>query len=314
MSPLESPRIVGRSPALLAAIDLARRIAPTDIPTLIVGETGTGKELLAQLIHAESERSGSLVDVDCGAIPEGLIESVLFGHRRGAFTGAVTESRGLIAESADGTLLLDELSSLPAWAQPKLLRALETGAVRRVGDARSRRVRFRIVATAQHSIGELVRKGRFRGDLVQRVAGIVIRLPSLRDRLGDVPLLAEHFARERGVAMTSDCGEFLSTQDWPGNVRQLQWMITRAAFLCSAGTIDGAALRAAAETGLQPLVAAEPSGLADGISELRALCRECMGDPDEIALAMGIGRSTLYRKLREAGLTLRRFRRPSVAS
>ncbi|MEM7417913.1 MAG: sigma 54-interacting transcriptional regulator [Gemmatimonadota bacterium] len=301
--------LIGTSSKLLAAKELARTIARTEIPVLILGDTGTGKELLAQYIHDRSGRRGHLVDVDCGALPDDLMEALLFGHKRGAFTGAVANARGLIVEAHNGTLFLDELGSLRERGQAKLLRVLETGEVRRVGEAQSRRVDFRVVATAQESIAGRIQSGAFREDLVQRVAGVVIRLPSLADRVEDIPLLAKSFAERKGAQITPDATAFLAEQRWPGNVRQLKWTVSRCALFAPGGRIDTAAVRAAMESGPRSFGSSVVDASEESVAELKAMCRHHRGDADRIAESMGIGRSTLYRRLKDAGLSLRTFKR-----
>jgi len=294
--------------ALLAAVDTARRLAPTSLPLLIVGETGTGKELLAQYIHRVSGRTGALVDVDCGALPEDLVESMLFGHRRGAFTGAVEHVEGIIERAHGGTLFLDEMGSLPMKSQGKLLRVLETGEVRRLGGAKSRHVDFRLVSTLQEGSSNPLSDGRFRWDLMQRVAGAVIRVPPLSERVGDIVPLARHFAGKAGIHLDADTEASLLDRPWPGNVRELKWAVERAVMFAPNGVIGRAALEEALSLGpsrmLQGTHAPEPSRWG----ELRAVCRAHRGDPDMVAQALGIGRSTLYRWLKEAGLELRQFK------
>ncbi len=302
-------QLIGHCPAILTAIDLAKRIAPTNIPILIVGETGTGKELLARLIHENSGRHGSLVAVDCGALPDELIESLLFGHRRGAFTGAVEHSGGLVAEANEGTLFLDELGSLSVRGQSKLLRVLETGTVRRVGEARGRSVSFRLVGTAQHGLSDMLREGHFRDDLMQRLAGAVIKLPSLRDRGEDVIRLARHFAGCEGLRLEPAAAATLARRSWPGNVRELRWMVARCALFATNETIDVRAVGMALEVGPGQLasdgpITADPSSA----TQLRAVCRQHRGDADRVARALGIAKSTLYRRLKIAGIRLRAFR------
>lgn len=303
--------IVGEAPELVAATTLARRVAPMDIPVLIVGETGTGKELLANFIHGHSERAGPLVDVDCGAIPSDLMEALLFGHARGAFTGAIRQAKGLLVAADGGTLLLDEMANLPLAGQAKLLRVLESGRVRQVGGSDSRQVDFRIVATAQGALGGSVRSGGFRQDLFQRVAGVVIELPSLAARNSDIPLLADHFAALRKLQLTEDGKDFLREQAWPGNVRQLKWTITRSGLFAQGdGSVDRAALERALETG-PGLVLRRAGDHTNGHGTshtLAALCRRHAGDVDRIAEDLGIGRSTLYRRVKRAGIDLGRFR------
>ncbi len=312
---LARAEIIGSSPGIVAALARARQVAPTDLPVLIVGETGTGKELLARLVHQASGRPGPLVDVDCGALPDELIESLLFGHRRGAFTGAVEHSRGLIPEAHQGTLFMDELGSLSPRGQAKLLRVLETGAVRRVGEAGSHVVDFRLVATAQVELSDLIRSGHFRQDLMQRVSGVVIRLPSLGDRGNDVPLLARHFAQSEGLSMDDEAVSILARREWPGNIRELKWMVARSVLCAADGRIGKAAVEIALEMGPRQRTALEDVRAPVGDAmHLRALCREHSGDPDEVARAMGISRSTLYRRVRQAGLDLRAFKRSAATA
>jgi DNA-binding NtrC family response regulator len=300
---------------LLAAVHLAQQVAPTDIPVLIVGETGTGKELLAQLIHRASGRHGDLVSIDCGALPDELAESLLFGHRRGAFTGAIEDVRGLIAEARSGTLFLDELGSLSLRGQAKLLRVLETGTVRRVGEASTRAVGFRLVATARHDLAELIHSGRFRDDLMQRVAGIVIQVPALRDRADDVNVLAAYFAQAEGLTLDDSAAARRAGREWPGNVRELKWTLARCALFATGDVIDQqvvdlASVAGPGGLGYQPIHTDEGSGLV----ELRAVCQRFSGDPDRVAEALGITRSSMYRRLKRAGLRLGSFRRRANAA
>lgn len=301
--------IVGSAPSILACVDLARRFAVSSIPVLLVGETGTGKELLASLVHKESGRSGEFIDVDCGALPDDLTEGLLFGHKRGAFTGAYEHTRGLIESADQGSLFLDEIASLSLAAQRKLLRVLETEEVRRIGASRSRRVDFRLIAAAQTDIGARVADGSFRLDLFQRVAGAVIQIPPLSRRLADVIVLARHFARRVGKSLAPDAEESLVSRSWPGNVRELRWVVERAALLTRSHEIDRNSLRESlASGGTAILECSGPASTEAFHSELRAACLAHGGDPDLIAGALGVGRSTLYRRLREAGLRLRDFR------
>jgi transcriptional regulator with PAS, ATPase and Fis domain len=308
--------IVGQSPGLLRAKEMVRRVARTDIAVLILGETGTGKELFTQYIHRLSGRTGPLVEIDCGAIPDDLFEGLLFGHRRGAFTGAVDTQSGMIELAHRGTLFLDELPSLSPRAQAKLLRVLETREVRRIGEVGSRRVAFRLVSTSQRSLGARVDAGDFRDDLLNRAAGFVIQLPALAERREDIPLLAHHFAGRCGVRLSVEAAAALGRWDWPGNVRQLKGLIERSAVFAPTGTIDQDALSFAVETGPRLLSARQapqpPTG--NGAAHLTAVCRRHGGDPEKIAEDLGIGRSTLYRWLRKSGLELRRFRPPANAS
>jgi DNA-binding NtrC family response regulator len=219
----------------------------------------------------------------------------------------------LIAEADEGTLFLDELSSLSQRGQSKLLRVLETGAVRRVGESRTRSIGFRLVATAQERLSAMMRDGLFRHDLAQRVAGIVVRLPSLRDRGDDVVHLARYFAELEGAFLDDGAAIMLAHRDWPGNVRELKWMVARCALFATDDVIDVNAVRAAMEIGLAQLSHCHDSAPpSDGLVELRTICQEHEGDPDQVARALGIGRSTLYRRLKRVGLRLESFRNATL--
>lgn len=298
----EPTELIGQAPAFRRALELAHRFAPTMLPVLLVGATGTGKELFARQVHAWSGRSGPLVDVDCGALPREMVESLLFGHRRGAYTGAVEASDGLIAAADGGTLFLDEVSSLSMEAQAKLLRVLETGQVRRLGDTLKRTVCFRVIAAAQEDLEQRLRDGRFRFDLYQRLSGGVIGLPSLMARGADVWALAQGFAREGGRDLLPETRALLQRHHWPGNVRELRMAVTRAVTLAGSRRIGVREVREAIALG-----AVAGLGLGDtadqrGRSELEELLAACNGDVGRAAVMLGIGRSTLYRRLQSVGI------------
>jgi transcriptional regulator with GAF, ATPase, and Fis domain len=227
-------QIIGRSPSLVAALDLAERVAPHDLSVLIHGETGTGKEAVARLVHAASNRTGRFVALNCAAVTDTLVESELFGHERGAFTGANATHRGLFEEADGGTLFLDEIGELLPLAQAKLLRVLQEGTVRRVGSAIERRVDVRIVCATHVDLDQAVADGRFRKDLRYRLTDMVIALPALRDRGADAALIADHlFRTEPALAnrrLTPGARLHLGTLDLPGNVRELRHVLLRAAF------------------------------------------------------------------------------------
>jgi len=299
--------LIGQSPKFLAAVNVAERFATSSLPLLIIGETGTGKELVARYVHDQSGRTGDFVDLDCGAIPTDLAESLLFGHRRGAFTGAHETTTGLIEAANGGTLFLDEMGSLPPTVQRKLLRVLETGELRRLGGSRTRAVDFRLVAAAQTSLAESVARGDFRFDLLQRIAGAVIRLPALAERGDDVIQIARHFAHRARASLSACATEWLTQRGWPGNVRELRWLMQRAVVVADQEPVTARALDEAAGLGAAAL-RTQPSGASDELLEVRAACREFQGDPDRVADALGIGRSTLYRRLAKLGLDLGDFR------
>ncbi|MBC8131691.1 MAG: sigma-54-dependent Fis family transcriptional regulator [Deltaproteobacteria bacterium] len=245
-----APVLIGASPQIAAVHALIGRLAGVRTSVLIGGESGSGKELVAQALHAQSPwHAGPFVAVNCGAIPSGLIESELFGHARGAFTDAIRDKQGLFQAAHNGTLFLDEIADLPLALQSKLLRAVQDGVIRRVGDSDDMRVVVRVVAATARDLTVEVAARQFREDLYYRLAGLTIQLPPLRDRREDIPLLAMHFlarARARlGVAVTdidAEAMRLLTGYRWPGNVRELENTIERAAVLCSHDRIDVASL------------------------------------------------------------------------
>lgn len=299
--------IIGSAPELLAALDRARTLAPTDMPILITGETGTGKELLAHYVHRLSGRTG-FMDIDCGTLPPDLTESVLYGHTKGAFTGAVTAWSGLIGLADRGTLFLDEVQSLPPRGQVKLLRALETREIRPIGSGKTRKVDFRLISTASNDITGSLAHGDFRLDLLQRVAGVVIRLPPLRDRRDDIRPLARHFAGEADGTLSPDAEDMLVEHMWPGNVRELRWTVIRACRLCAGSQVTSSVLAEAFELGPASLLPGTVQEAPPPVVELRAACIAHRGDPKRIAEALDIAVSTVYRRVEKAGLTLRDFR------
>jgi two-component system nitrogen regulation response regulator GlnG len=239
--------IVGDDAALRAVLARARRVAPTATPVLVTGESGTGKELLARALHELGSRpAGPFVAVNCGALPRELAESELFGHERGAFTGAAARRRGWFEEASGGTLVLDEIGELPIDLQPKLLRVLETGRIRRVGGAGEANVSVRVVAMTLRNLAQEAQRGHFRADLYYRLAGFELVLPPLRRRRGDIPLLVRHFLREieREVGpreIDPAAMAALVEAEWPGNLRELRNVVRRAAIL-SERRIDVTAL------------------------------------------------------------------------
>src|SRR5437879_3729430 len=243
--------VVGRSEAMLQVYKTAARVASTDATVLVVGESGTGKELVARAIHGASRRAqGSFIAVDCGAIAEGVLESELFGHARGSFTGATAARRGLFEEASGGTLFLDEIGDIGARIQGQLLRVLQEGEIRRVGESSAVKVDARVVAATNKDLAAEVKAGRFREDLFYRLNVVTIRLPPLRERPEDIPLLAEHFAARhagaRGANITNEAREAMLAYPWPGNVRALENAVARALAPKPAGTILPEELPAAA--------------------------------------------------------------------
>ncbi|RMF76959.1 MAG: sigma-54-dependent Fis family transcriptional regulator, partial [Acidobacteria bacterium] len=307
--------VIGTSPAFEKVLRLVEKVAPTDSTVLLTGETGTGKEVIADAIHELSPRAERpLVKVHCAAIPATLLEAQLFGHVRGAFTGAVRDRHGFFEEASGGTLFLDEVGEIPLELQTKLLRVLQTGEIQRLGEAQPRRVDVRVIAATHRDLEDEVREGRFREDLFYRLHVIPIEIPPLRRRGDDVVLLARHFfARERERqrrddlrGLAPDALDVLRAWDWPGNVRELENVIERAVTLAEGGEITAAdlpeRLRAAAASGHGAVEITPDMTLreAERVLILAALER-AGGNRKEAAARLGISQATLYRKLAQYG-------------
>jgi two-component system, NtrC family, response regulator AtoC len=300
--------VVGRSEAMLEVYKTAARVAASTATVLILGESGTGKELVARAIHAASARaSGPFVPVDCGAIAEGVLESELFGHARGAFTGAQAARRGLFEEASGGTLFLDEIGDVGPGLQARLLRALQEGEIRPVGANEAVAVDVRVVAATNKDLTHAVKEGRFREDLYYRLNVVPIRIPPLRDRREDVPLLAEHFVAKHGrpeAAITPAARDLLVAHGWPGNVRELENVVARALALNPSGMIvpedlPDAIRRAGAPAVPLPGTADRPT-LAEVEQRYAAqVLAEQGGNKTRAAEVLGIDRKTLYRILGE---------------
>jgi DNA-binding NtrC family response regulator len=332
--------LIGGSPAMTMVKRLGERAAKSSIPILITGESGVGKEVIARAVHGSSERAGKpFVAVNCGAIPENLVESILFGHEKGSFTGAVDKHLGKFQEANGGTLFLDEVGELPLDIQVKLLRALQESEIDPIGAKRSIKVDVRIVSATNRDLSQAVREGRFREDLFYRLNVFPIEAPSLRERREDIPALVDAFVRrfnvEEGKSVVGAAPEtlaFLTAFEWPGNVRQLENAVYRAIVLADAPylqphdfpSISGVAApppEAYAAPPPAPAAAAPPAGpgqeapvrILDARGHLRTLeeverdmiqlaIEVYAGHMSEVARRLGIGRSTLYRKVRENGL------------
>jgi two-component system, NtrC family, response regulator HydG len=305
-------RIVGRSPAMERMFDLVERVAPTRATVLITGETGTGKELVARAIHELSDRARKpFVPINCSALPESLLESELFGHTKGSFTGAIANKRGLFEEASGGTLFLDEISTIPPSIQVKLLRVLQERKLHRVGGSQPVPVDFRLLAATNLDLGEEVRAGRFREDLFYRLNVFPVRVPALRERQGDIPLLANYFrlrfAQENGVhapEIAADTMKRLMEYAWPGNVRELENYIERAVIMYSgARAIPFESPGAEAERPEHTLVdaARRESWSMERLEKeyILEVLQQTEGHRGRAAEILGIDRRTLYRKLKQ---------------
>lgn len=350
--------LIASSPSMANVKRLGRRAAQSNIPILIEGESGVGKEVIARAIQGESERQGRpLITVNCGAIPENLVESILFGHEKGSFTGATSKHIGKFQEASGGTLFLDEVGELPLDMQVKLLRAIQEGEIDPVGSKRPVQVDIRLISATNRNMIDMVKEGSFREDLYYRLNVFPIMVPPLRERADDIAGLVDHFvarfAAEEGRkirGVSADAAGMLRAYEWPGNVRQLENTVFRAVVLCEGDTlsvadfpqiaalVDGyeaelpAAPVAAAPSDIGgaamigaelPQTAAAPGLVADGIGfgipavtegghirkleevesdMIRLALDRYRGHMSEVARKLGIGRSTLYRKVRDLGL------------
>jgi len=304
--------IVGRSAALEQALRLVEKVAATDVAVLIRGETGTGKELIAGLIHSLSGRGGPFVKFNCTAIPAGLLESELFGHERGAFTDAVARRIGRFEAAHNGTLLLDEIGDVPLDLQPKLLRVLEEQTFERIGSSQTIRSQVRVIAATNRPLENLVEAGEFRADLFYRLNVFPIDLPPLRERSEDIPLLVqhcvEHHARTVGRridVIPSEVMETLVRYPWPGNVRELQNVLHRAVILSQGGSLTLPPLEAPVKSALPsaPRTQTYEETVRQRIIEVLRETNGLIGGPRGAAARLGLKRSTLHSKIQKLGIT-----------
>ncbi|HLN00354.1 MAG TPA: sigma 54-interacting transcriptional regulator [Bryobacteraceae bacterium] len=303
------PRIIGNSDALRRVLGMVRVVAPTDATVLINGETGTGKELIAEAIHKYSDRSnGPFVKVNCAAIPAGLLESELFGHERGAYTGAVTRSIGRFERANRGTLLLDEVGDLPLELQPKLLRVMQERQFERLGGAATIHSDVRVICATHRNLVEMVDKGEFRADLFYRLTVFPIELPPLRERPEDIPSLVHHFAMDyadrMGKPITAISEEFMAalvSHSWPGNVRELQNLIERSVILATGAVLNGSLPEVTGRLKLSAAVTleeAERSHILQTLGQTEGV----MGGRNGAAARLGLPRTTLISKMRRLGI------------
>ena len=300
--------IVGRSAVMLNVYKMVARIARSSAPVLVLGESGTGKELVARSVHAHSPRAnGPFVAVSCAAMTEALLESELFGHERGAFTGAERQRRGVFEQATGGTLFLDEIGEVPPKMQAQLLRVLQEGEIRRVGGTEAVKVDVRVVAATHRDLDEEVRVGRFREDLLFRLRVVSLLLPSLRERPEDVPPLVEHFIAQaakkegrRPPSIAADAMELLRRHPWPGNVRELRNVLERAVVVATGHVIQ------ASDLGLHrpPYGDGQNGGPMASLEDVERhhiarVLQESDGNISQAARTLGIDRATLYNKLRK---------------
>ncbi len=311
-------QVIGDSPALEAVLEQVERVAPTDATVLIEGETGTGKELIAHAIHNLSSRCGRpFVRLNCAAIPLDLLESELFGHEKGAFTGAIAQKVGRFELADKGTLFLDEVGDIPPALQPKLLRVLQEQEFERLGSTRTHQVNVRLVAATNRDLTEMVNRGEFRSDLYFRLNVFPVLLPPLRDRTEDIPALVTHFVETFGRRMGREIEHIpyetmsaLSSYGWPGNIRELQNLIERAVILSNDGVLANPLPTAATTHGVTVASAAtsEPATtLRDSERTLILRTLEgvgwAVGGPKGAATRLGLKRTTLIHKMQKLGIS-----------
>jgi DNA-binding NtrC family response regulator len=296
--------MLGDSKAIREIRQLVAAVAPMNLPVLVLGPTGAGKELVARAIHTLSLRKGTLVCFNAAAVSDSMFEDTMFGHVRGAFTGAVADHPGYLAEADQGSLFIDEVASMSVSVQAKLLRAIETGEFRAVGARRNGRSECRVISAANEDMSALVRERRFRPDLLHRLAGVVIELPSLACRREDIPVLARHFLSADGyghLPIDDDAEDLLRERNWPGNVRELRHVVSLAAALSNT-SFTSVALRRALALRLKPettliVDAPERQELTDALERHR-------WDTERAADDLGIHRTTLYRRMKRYCLTV----------
>ena len=319
---LPETEIVGTSPRMVDVYKKVAKVARIDAPVLVIGESGSGKELVARAIHESSGRSSAdFVVINCGALTETLLESELFGHERGSFTGANTARKGLLENAAGGTVFLDEISETSLSFQVRLLRVIQEREIRRVGSNETIRVDIRLIAATNRDLREMLRLNQFREDLFHRLNVFTIPLPPLRERIEDVPMLASHFLRifatthGKKVRLSSDAMERLKRYSWPGNVRELRNLLERAIIFNSTGVIQAAGLEfgdpigSGAEKSIpQPLVPpAVSTGSAGSLDDMERdhiirVLKETRGNKKKAAEILGIERRTLYNKAKRLGI------------
>ena len=303
------PEIIATSPAMQPVLRLMERVGPSDANVVVTGEHGTGKELVAEWLHAASPRAGRpMVTVNLGGLSEGVFESEMFGHVKGAFTDAKADRMGRFELADGGTLFLDEIANIPPAQQAKLLRVLQDGMIERVGSSKTRRVDVRVLAATNADLQAEVAAGRFREDLLFRINTIEIHLPALRERREDIVLLAGHFLRRHAQryrkplqGFDAAALELLLAHPWPGNVRELDHAVERAVLMAQQGTVRAGDLALRAQAGATPRLEELTLEEVERTLIKKALER-CGGNVSQAAVALGLSRSALYRRLQQHGL------------
>ena len=304
--------IIGRSPAIQDAVALARKVAATDVPVLLTGETGTGKEVFAQSIHRHSSRNGkAFVAINCSSFSHDLLESEMFGHKAGAFTGALKETKGLFEEANGGTIFLDEIGEMAFDLQAKLLRILETGELLNIGDTKPLKIEVRVIAATNRDLAKEIAEGHFREDLFYRLSVFQIHLPPLRERTGDIPLHVEAFVSALSSKMgktirviSPDYIRILKQNPWKGNVRELRNVVERSLIIADSDTLTPDIL----PLNMQNLQATPDNGYSgfdlSGVEKMhiQKVLKYTNGNKTETSRLLGIGLTTLYRKIEEYGL------------
>lgn len=304
--------IIGRSPAIQDAVALARKVAATDVPVLLTGETGTGKEVFAQSIHRHSSRNGkAFVAINCSSFSHDLLESEMFGHKAGAFTGALKETKGLFEEANGGTIFLDEIGEMAFDLQAKLLRILETGEFLKIGDTKPLKIDVRVIAATNRDLAKEIAEGHFREDLFYRLSVFQIHLPPLRERTGDIPLHVEAFVSALSSKMgktirviSPDYIRILKQNPWKGNVRELRNVVERSLIIADSDTLTPDTL----PLNMQNLQATPDNGYSgfdlSGVEKMhiQKVLKYTNGNKTETSRLLGIGLTTLYRKIEEYGL------------
>ncbi|MEK6281408.1 MAG: sigma-54 dependent transcriptional regulator [Acidobacteriota bacterium] len=306
------PRVIAESPAMKSILKLVERIGPADANVLITGENGTGKEVISRLLHGASSRASKpLVSLNAGALAEGVFESELFGHVRGAFTDARTDRVGRFELADRGTLFLDEIANVPLNLQPKLLRVLETGEFERVGSSKTKKVDVRLLSATNADLHADVAQGKFRQDLLFRLNTVEIHVPPLRERPEDIPPLAEHFLKQHSDRYRRDISGFtppafeaLRQHRWPGNVRELDHVVERAVLMSSGNVVTAfdLALQSTPDARLNARFDEMSLEEVERLLIQKALAR-CGGNANRAAEALGLSRSALYRRLQKYGLS-----------